>query len=109
MEVDRIEGFIGGWVVGDFDPSKLRMDGAEFSVKYYKAGASEDWHVHKVATEITVIVYGSVRMNGRVLREGDVVTLRPGQGTDFHCLTDTATAVFKAPSVIGDKYTRDQA
>lgn len=107
MDIDQLADFRGGWIAGDFEPSKLRMGGAEFAVKYYAAGAREARHVHRVATEITVVVFGQVRMNGRTLAAGDVVTLYPGEASDFECLSDAATAVFKAPSVIGDKYATD--
>ena len=104
MDINRIEDFVGGWIVGDFQPSKIRMKEAEFCVKYYDAGALEKWHIHKKATEITVIVSGCVRMNDQELSSGDVITIRPGEGTDFECLTDVSTAVFKSPSYVDDKY-----
>lgn len=63
--------------------------------------------MHKVATEMTVIVRGRVRMNGVEFRAGDIIVIQPGSGTDFEVIEDTVTTVVKIPSVRGDKYVMD--
>lgn len=73
-------------------------------VRSYRAGETEERHVHKIAREVTVIVSGRFLMNGREVATGDIVDLSPGEDTDFVCLEDGTTAVIKTPSVIGDKY-----
>jgi quercetin dioxygenase-like cupin family protein len=103
----RLSDMVRGWFVGDFEPSLLRTSGVEVAVQSYPAGSREAWHVHKIATEITVIVRGRARMNGREFAEGDMVLIQPGYGTDFEALEDTTTAVVKLPSVRGDKYIMD--
>lgn len=105
----RLDEMVGGWFVGDFEPSCLRMQECEVSCRYYKAGDSETAHVHMVATEITVIASGRASMNGRELVAGDILMLAPGEPTDFIALEDTTTVVVKTPSVIGDKYLVAQA
>ena len=62
----------GGWFMGAFNPTALYTGAAEVAVKYYKAGNQEAWHVHRIATEVTVIVSGSVTMNGKHLGAGDI-------------------------------------
>ena len=104
MKVERLETMKGGWFVGDFEPTVLRSEAVEVSVKHYTAGQREAWHVHRVAAEITAIVTGEVVMNGRRCTAGDIVLLEPGEGTDFHAITDAITTVVKMPSVRGDKY-----
>ncbi len=64
----------------------------------------EERHVHKIATEVTLIVEGLVKMNGVIYNSGDVIVLEPGDATDFHVLEDTTNVVVKVPSVAGDKY-----
>lgn len=100
--------------MGDFEKALLRTKEAEAAVKYYKAGDSEPWHVHRIATEITVVVEGMAEFwvgpktgfRERVLvREGEMLMLEPGEGTLFNALEDTVTVVFKSPSCPGDKYT----
>jgi quercetin dioxygenase-like cupin family protein len=104
MKVDKLKNFTKGWVVGNFEPSLLKTDDFEVAVKYYKAGDYEEKHYHKVATEITIISEGSVRMNGELHSKGSVITIEPGEATDFKVVHDTITTVIKFPCVEGDKY-----
>ena len=101
MKVDKLKNFTKGWVVGNFEPSLLKTDDFEVAVKYYKAGDYEEKHYHKVATEITIIAEGSVRMNGELYSKGSVITIEPGEATDFKVLHDTITTVIKFPCVGG--------
>jgi hypothetical protein len=98
---------VGGWLVGDFEPTCLRTAACEVACKHYEAGAHEGAHVHRIATEITLIASGRARMAGRVLSAGDIVILDPGDATDFTALEPTTTVVVKMPSVMGDKYPVD--
>jgi quercetin dioxygenase-like cupin family protein len=100
----RLEDMVGGWMVGDFDPTCIRTAACEVACKHYQAGASEAAHVHRVATELTLIASGRVTMNGRTYVAGDIVILTPGEATDFKALEDATTVVVKMPSVAGDKY-----
>ena len=104
MKKYKLDSFTRGWIVGDFEPNILKTKDFEFMVHYYKSGESEAKHEHRIADEITVIVYGTFLMNGEKLSKGDVVHLIPGTAADFECLEDGATAVIKTPSVKGDKY-----
>jgi quercetin dioxygenase-like cupin family protein len=100
----RLTEMVGGWLVGDFEPTCLRTPACEVACKHYAAGAREAAHVHRIATEITLIASGTVTMNGRTLTAGDIVVVEPGEATDFAALEDTITMVVKLPSVMGDKY-----
>jgi mannose-6-phosphate isomerase-like protein (cupin superfamily) len=102
MRVAALSEMVKGWFV---EPSVHRTTEAEVAVKAYRAGESEEWHVHRVATEITAVVSGAVRMCGQRFEAGAIVRLEPGEGTDFLALEDTVTVVVKLPSVRGDKYT----
>ncbi|MGF1579466.1 MAG: hypothetical protein ACFCD0_08895 [Gemmataceae bacterium] len=101
----RLEDMVKGWFVGNFEPTSHKTSEAEVGIKKYRAGDREDWHYHKVATEITVVLDGEVEMNGVRHTAGDIIRLEPGEGTDFLAVSDTTTVVVKMPSVIGDKYT----
>ena len=92
-----------GWFVGDF-PSAFSTKDAEVACKKYKKGAIESRHVHKVATELTLIMKGKVLMNGTEYNEGDIIVMEPGEATDFKALTDVTNVIVKIPSVVGDKY-----
>lgn len=96
-----------GWFVGDFSPTLYSTRHCEVAVKSYSAGDKEQKHFHKIATEITVIVSGRVRMAGREWGPGDIVLLEPGEATDFEALTDTVNVVVKLPGAKDDKYVCD--
>jgi quercetin dioxygenase-like cupin family protein len=98
---------IKGWFVGDFEPSVLKSKDFEVAVKSYAKGDIEDKHFHKVATEITVIVSGRVRMVDKEWGPGSIITLEPGLATDFLAIEDSVTVVVKTPSVLGDKFQID--
>ncbi len=94
----------GGWFVGQFEPSVLKLTECEVAVKRYSAGAREAAHVHKLATKLTLIVSGRVTMNGQVFGEGEIIELAPGEPGEFGVLEDTVTVVVKSPSVSSDKH-----
>lgn len=104
MKIQNLENMVKGWFVGDYIPSVLKTEAFEVAVKHYRAGDAEPKHVHKIATEITVIAKGRVEMNGQIFHEGDIITLEPHESSDFKVLEDTITVVVKTPSVVGDKY-----
>lgn len=104
MRHDRLDRMFKGWFVGDFEPVALRTSACEVAVKHYAAGDHEAAHLHKVGTEITAVVSGRVRMLGREWSAGDILTIEPGEPTDFTALTDVVTVVVKTPSVPDDKY-----
>jgi hypothetical protein len=104
MKIDNLDKMVRGWFVGDFEPTSYPTREVEVGIKRYTAGATEARHYHKVATEITVIVSGRVRMNGIQFQAGDIVTIHPNESTDFEVLTDTVTVVVKLPGASNDKY-----
>ena len=104
MNKAKLEDMIGGWFIGNFEPSLLKTNDVEVAVKKYKTGASEEAHYHKVATEYTVILEGKVRMMGIEYNEGEILTIHPMESTDFLALTDVTTVVVKVPGALNDKY-----
>lgn len=104
MELSYLKDYIRGWFVGNFSPSILKTNDFEVGIKKYKAGDTEHKHYHKIATEITVIVSGTVEMNGITYTEDDIITIDPGESTNFKSITDSVTVVVKTPSVENDKY-----
>lgn len=100
----RLSDMVGGWMVGSFEPTCYQTSNFEVACKQYQPGDIDQAHVHLVATEVTLIATGRALMNGRELIAGDIVTIAPGEATDFHALEATTTVVVKVPSVPGDKY-----
>lgn len=107
MKTGNLQDMVKGWFVGNFEPTILATDACEVAVKSYKAGDREDRHHHKVATEVTLILKGRVRMCGQEWGEGSIIVLEPGEATDFEALTDAVNVVVKTPGASNDKYLGD--
>jgi quercetin dioxygenase-like cupin family protein len=104
VQAFKLSDMTKGWFVGAFAPTALATDACEVAVKRYKAGDKEEAHFHKVATEVTLVVSGRVRMFGREWGEGDIVVVEPNDATDFEALTDAVNVVVKTPGALNDKY-----
>lgn len=100
----KLSEMMKGWFVGNFYPSVLISESFEAGVKEYKKGHKEPSHVHKIATEITVVATGKVRMCDRIVNAGEMILMEPGVSTSFEALEDTITFVVKTPSSPSDKY-----
>ena len=107
MKRVELKGMVKGWFVGNFEPTLIKTTDVEVAVKEYRCGTSEGRHYHKVATEITVIVSGRVRMNGIEYCKGDIVVIEPMELSDFEAIEDTVTTVVKYPGASHDKYEDD--
>jgi hypothetical protein len=104
MEHYRLDHMTKGWFVGNFDPAAHRTSSCEVGFKFYRQGDKEAAHHHKIATEITLVASGRVRMCGRDWEAGDIIVLSPGENTSFEALTDATTVVVKTPGANNDKY-----
>ena len=104
MKREKLENFIGGWFIGNFEPSLLKTNSVEVAVKHYKPGDYDQEHFHKIGTEYTAIVKGKVKMLNIEYSEGDVLTILPMESTDFLALTEATTVVVKIPGASNDKY-----
>lgn len=104
MEVRKLKDMVRGWFIGNFEPSCFSTEAVEVAVKSYKAGDKEAAHYHKIATEITEILSGRVRMNETELVTGDIAVVYPGEIVEFEALEDSSNVVVKVPGALNDKY-----
>jgi quercetin dioxygenase-like cupin family protein len=104
MKSDKLTNMVKGWFVGNFEPSLYKTNDVEVAIKQYKAGNFEEAHYHKIATEITVIIGGEVKMGENIYKDGDIVVIEPNETVDFLAITDAVTAVVKIPGANNDKY-----
>ena len=105
MRTARLEDMVKGWFVGNFEPSLIKTNDVEVAVKSYNKGDYEEKHYHKIATELTVIIQGRVKMNGVEYKKGDIIVMEPMEATDFECLEDgTQNVDVKYPGANNDKY-----
>jgi quercetin dioxygenase-like cupin family protein len=106
VELHKISDMVGGWFIGNFEPTLFKTGDFEVGLKEYTAGAYENEHYHKIATEYTVIIDGRVLMNGIEYGNGDIIVIPPGEATDFKALTDVKTLVVKIPGAMNDKFNK---
>jgi hypothetical protein len=104
MRLAKLKDMKGGWFIGDFQPSVLQTPHCEVSVKLHPKGEQWDTHYHKVATEVNVLVSGSMTMNTVLLGPGDIFVMEPLDvaAPVFH--EDCTIVCVKLPSVKDDKY-----
>lgn len=104
MKKSKLSDMIGGWFVGDFEPSVWRDKNFEVGYKFHHKGEIYGAHIHKVATEMNVLIRGKCKMQGQIFETGDIIILEPGDLGDPEFLEDCEFIVVKVPSVKGDKY-----
>lgn len=104
MLIHKLEQFIKGWVIGNFEPNIIKTKDFEIAIKKYNSGDVESPHIHKIAREITVIVSGVFNMNNKIIKEGDIIDLESNKPSSFKCLETGYNVVIKIPSVKNDKY-----
>jgi len=104
MKIFKNINMVRGWFVGDFNPTTFKTQKCEVAFKKYERGDYEKFHYHKKATEISNIVYGKVKMNGKEFEQGDIIVIEPKEGTDFRALEKTGVVVVKIPGAKNDKY-----
>ena len=103
MLVNNIDEFTKGWFVGNFSPVLLYSKDYEIAVKWFKKGETEPLHKQIVATEITVVVDGQIRLGNQIFSKGDVITIAPGEFAEFESITDSSLVCVKTPSLPDDK------
>ena len=103
MELSQLSLFKNGWFIGNFEPNISKTKDFEVCVKNFKKGEVELAHFQRIATEITVVLHGSIRMGKHILREDDILTIQKGEICDFEALTDCKVLGIKFPSLPDDK------
>lgn len=103
MHINRIDQFTKGWFVGNFSPVIFPSEEFEIAVKWFKAGEIEPLHKQNIATEITVVVEGQIRLGGELFSAGDIITIPPGEFAEFESITDSSLVCVKTPSLPNDK------
>ena len=98
-----MEDFFKGWVVGNFQPTLHKTSDFEVGVKHFMAGDIEAAHKQLVATEITIVISGRIRLATDIFQEGDIISIPPHEVADFEALTDCSLVCIKFPSLPDDK------
>lgn len=104
MIFDNIKNMKNGWFVGDFDPSVFKNPFFEVAHQFHKKGNGEDFHCHKVTTEINYILKGNLLVSGKVLSDGDIFVYEAGEISDVVFLEDSDLIIVRYPSIPSDKH-----
>ena len=103
MQCFKLEEMIKGWVVGKFTPSVMEAD-FEVGVQTHEKGYVSPLHLHKKFKEINVIVSGSMTVNGRKLKDGDIFVFDIMEVSEAEFHEDTTLVVIRPGSDPNDKY-----
>jgi len=93
-----------GWFIGDFEPAAFKTQDFEVSWRIHPKGEHWETHYHKEATEINLLIKGSMTIQNQHLTSGDIFILDPEEIADPVFLEDCEVLCIKTPSVPDDKY-----
>lgn len=103
MKVTRIEDYVGGWYIGNFEPSAYKTNSVEVSYKIHKKNEQWDWHYHEHLDEINFLVRGKMTIQGKTLVSGDVFVLEKLEIANPEFLEDCEIVCIKSPNITNDK------
>ncbi len=93
----------GGWFAGPFTPTAFHTEACEVSFKVHSKGEVWPAHYHRIATEVNLLVQGSMTICGAEISAGTVFVIEPGEvaAPVFH--TDCHIVCVKVPAARDDK------
>lgn len=103
MKKYRIEEFTKGWVLGDFEPTIYKTNQIEVGMKNFLPNETEPSHFQNIATEITIVVSGTIEINGFIYTDGDIILIEPGEVANFKSISSSKLVCIKYPSIPADK------
>ena len=103
MNSYKLEEFFKGWVIGDFNPSLFKNSDFEVAVKFFEKGEIELAHKQLIATEITIVVEGVIKLGEGTYSRGDIIEIQPNEVAAFESLTRSSLVCIKFPSIPNDK------
>jgi len=95
---------IGGWFIGDFEPSAYQTDQFEVCYKQHPKGEKWDAHYHKRATEINLLISGTMKINDKLIEAGSIFIIEPYCVSEPTFLEDCTLVVVKTVSDPEDRY-----
>lgn len=104
MNVTKLDDYVRGYFIGNFEPSILKTSEFEVAVLFHPKGEKWPAHYHKECVEYNVLIDGSMTVQGKMLNSGDVFVFDAGEIADpvFH--EDCRVVCVKVPSIPTDKF-----
>ena len=104
IEVFKLNNFVNGWIIGDFEPSLLKNSGVELAVMNKKKGKGiNDYHYHEQCVEINVLIKGKMMCNNKIIEENDIFVFNKNVPSIYEYLEDCTFVVFKNKPSSKDK------
>ena len=103
QKIANISETFRGWSIGDFEPSIYKTKMFEVGVLLHKQGEQWPYHIHDTITECNYLVYGEMRLSGRLFSSGDCFNFYPGHPAIPEFLSDCLIICVKYPSIPKDK------
>jgi dTDP-glucose pyrophosphorylase len=104
VKIYKLENFINGWFIGDFEPSILKNSGVELAVMNKKKGVGiNDFHYHENCIEINVLIKGKMKVNNKYIQENEIFIFNPNVPSIYEYLEDCTFVVFKNKPSNNDK------
>lgn len=104
VEVFKLDNFVNGWFIGDFEPSILKNSGVELAVMNKKKGRDiHNYHYHEECTEINVLIKGKINCNNKIIEENDIFVFNKNVPSICDFLEDSTWVVFKNKPSNSDK------
>lgn len=103
MIIKKMDDMIGGWFIGDFEPSVFKTKDFEVCYKTHEKGEAWPKHYHK-GIEINYLIRGKMIIKGQTLERGDIFVLESMEIADPEFLEDCELIVVKTPSDVNDKF-----
>lgn len=94
---------VGGWFIGDFEPSAYRTKDFEVCYKIHPQGEKWPAHKHEESIEINYLIIGKMTINEVYLEAPTIFILEKGEVAKPEFLEDCELIVVRVPSVPGDK------
>ena len=103
-KITKIDDYTRGWFIGNFEPSLLKTKDFEVSYKLHPKDQKWDFHYHKKATEINILVKGKMIINNVIYNSNEVFIINPNIISCPFFLEDCEIICIKIPSIQNDKY-----
>ena len=97
---------LNGWYVGKFLPNLISSNLLEFGYKKILKNHKPDYHYHKLKTEYTILIEGSILLetSQKIIKPVTCIKLNPFEKNDQLFLEDSLILIINTPSVQNDKF-----
>jgi len=99
MKILSMDNMIGGWFVGNFEPTAYKTKDFEVSYKVHAKGEKWDFHYHTDVTEINYLVRGEMILQNKTLKTGDIFILEPYEIADPNFVEQCEIVCVKTKSI----------